>query len=67
MYTNTKFPWQQEAVIRHNQRLLRSFQYWTWKVILVFNIALSEATLSVSVWEHGLFNSLPLTGFKLTK
>lgn len=29
MYINTKFPWQQEAVIRHNQHLLRSFQYWT--------------------------------------
>ena len=29
MYTNTKFPWQQEAVIRHNQHILRSFQYWT--------------------------------------
>jgi hypothetical protein len=29
MDSTTKFPWQQEAVIRHNQRLLRSYQYWT--------------------------------------
>jgi hypothetical protein len=29
-----EFPWQQEAIIRHSQRLMYSFQYWTGKSLL---------------------------------
>ena len=29
MNTNILFPWQQEAIIRHTQRLLSSFKHWT--------------------------------------
>lgn len=32
--SNVHFPWQQEAVIRHSQRLLQSFQYWTGRSLL---------------------------------
>jgi hypothetical protein len=34
MSDDTQFPWQDSAVIRHSQRLLRSFQHWTGKVLL---------------------------------
>ncbi len=29
MSSTLQFPWQQEAVIRHSQSLLYSFQHWT--------------------------------------
>lgn len=34
MSDNLQFPWQHEAVIRHSQRLLDSFQYWTGNSLL---------------------------------
>ncbi len=34
MSSTLQFPWQQEAVIRHSQRLLHSFQHWTGRSIL---------------------------------
>lgn len=27
--SNESLPWQQEAIVRHSQRLLKSFQHWT--------------------------------------
>ncbi len=32
--TNIQFPWQQEAVIQHSQRLLYSFHYWLGRSLL---------------------------------
>jgi MEKHLA domain len=32
-----EFPWQQEAIIRHSQRLVNSFQYWTGNSLLDAN------------------------------
>lgn len=32
--SNLQFPWQQEAVIHHSQRLLHSFQHWTGRSLL---------------------------------
>ena len=33
--TNTiQFPWQQEAIIRHSQRLMHSYKHWTGKSLL---------------------------------
>lgn len=34
MSSDRQFPWQQEAVIRHSQRLLYSFQHWTGRTLL---------------------------------
>jgi hypothetical protein len=34
MSSNLQFPWQQEAIIRHSQRLLYSFQHWTGRSLL---------------------------------
>ncbi|MBD6618676.1 MEKHLA domain-containing protein [Komarekiella sp. 'clone 1'] len=32
-----EFPWQQEAIIRHSQRLMSSFQHWTGDCLLNIN------------------------------
>jgi MEKHLA domain len=32
-----EFPWQQEAIIRHSQRLMSSFQHWTGDFLLDVN------------------------------
>jgi hypothetical protein len=32
-----KFPWQQEAIIRHSQRLINSFRHWTGNSLLDVN------------------------------
>ena len=32
-----EFPWQQEAIIRHSQRLVNSFQHWTGDYLLDVN------------------------------
>lgn len=34
MSSDLQFPWQQEALIRHSQRLLHSFQHWTGRSLL---------------------------------
>jgi hypothetical protein len=37
-----QFPWQQEGVIRHSQRLLHSFQHWTGRSLLDASGSLEE-------------------------
>lgn len=46
----TVFPWQQEAIIRHSQRLLRSFLYWTGTPLL-------EASGSPAAIAEALFEA----------
>jgi hypothetical protein len=42
MSSTLQFPWQQEAVIRHSQRLLYSFQHWTGRSLLDASGSLAE-------------------------
>lgn len=42
MTNNIQFPWQQETVIRHSLRLLRSFEYWTGRSLLDVNGSAQE-------------------------
>jgi hypothetical protein len=42
MSSTLQFPWQQEAVIRHSQRLLYSFQHWTGRSLLDTSGSLAE-------------------------
>lgn len=56
---NSQVPWQQDAVIRHNQLLLHSFQHWTGYALIDTNDSpilvaqrLFEATLVVV--SHGI-------------
>lgn len=34
MTIGNAFPWQQEIIIRHSQRILKSFQHWTGRCLL---------------------------------
>lgn len=34
MHDKLEFPWEQAAIVRHSQRLLRSFEHWTGKQLL---------------------------------
>jgi hypothetical protein len=49
MSSDLLFPWQQEAVIRHNQRLLYSFQHWTGRSLL--NATGSPAEIAQQMFE----------------
>ncbi|MER3491902.1 MAG: MEKHLA domain-containing protein [Mastigocladus sp. ERB_26_2] len=42
MTNNIQLPWQQETVIRHSLRLLRSFKYWTRRSLLDVNGSAQE-------------------------
>ncbi|MFB2769048.1 MEKHLA domain-containing protein [Pelatocladus sp. BLCC-F211] len=42
MTNNIQLPWQQEAVIRHSLRILRSFEYWTGRSLLDVNGSVQE-------------------------
>jgi hypothetical protein len=42
MTNNIQLPWQQETVIRHSLRLLRSFEYWTGRSLLDVNGSAQE-------------------------
>lgn len=42
MTNNIQLPWQQETVIRHTLRLLRSFEYWTGRSLLDVNGSAQE-------------------------
>ncbi|PMB43008.1 MEKHLA domain-containing protein [Fischerella thermalis CCMEE 5330] len=42
MTNNIQLPWQQETVIRHSLRLLRSFEYWTGRSLLYVNGSAQE-------------------------
>jgi len=44
-----QFPWQQEAIIRHSQRLLHSFQHWTGRSLL--DVSGSPAEIAQQVFE----------------
>ncbi|BAZ26186.1 hypothetical protein NIES4073_70920 [Kalymmatonema gypsitolerans NIES-4073] len=37
MDSDIQLPWQQETVIRHSQRLMESFYYWTGRSLLYAN------------------------------
>jgi hypothetical protein len=37
MTSDRLFPWQQQAIINHSQRLLHSFQHWTGRSLLDVN------------------------------
>ncbi len=42
MTNNIQLPWQQEAVIHHSLRILRSFEYWTGRSLLDVNGSVQE-------------------------
>ena len=42
MTNATQFPWQQEAIIRHSQRLLHSYQHWTGNYLVDVNCTPEE-------------------------
>ncbi len=42
MINNIQLPWQQETVIRHSLRILRSFEYWTGRSLLDVNASAQE-------------------------
>jgi MEKHLA domain len=53
------FPWQQEVVIRHSQRLLNSFQHWTGHSLLEVSgspVQIAEALFEAPfpVFSHGI-------------
>ena len=48
--TNTiQFPWQQEAIARHSQRLLHSYQHWTGTSVL--NVSGTSEEIAQAVFE----------------
>lgn len=44
--TNVQYPWQQEAIIRYTERMLRSYHHWTGQSLFDLN----AAPLDVSQW-----------------
>lgn len=49
MSSARQFPWQQEIIIRHTQRLLFSFQYWTGRSLL--NASGSSEEIAKALFE----------------
>ncbi|MGI8503329.1 MAG: MEKHLA domain-containing protein [Hassallia sp.] len=48
--TNTiQFPWQQEAIARHSQRILHSYQHWTGKSLL--NVSRTPEEIAQALFE----------------
>lgn len=40
--TEVQYPWQQETIIRHTQRLLRSYHHWTGQLLFDLDMAPSD-------------------------
>ncbi len=73
-----EFPWQQEAIIRHSQRLINSFQHWTGDYLLDVNgvpqetakalfeapfVLVSHGTESDPIFNYGNRKALELWEF----
>lgn len=49
MTSDRLFPWQQQAIIHHTQRLLHSFEHWMGRSVL--DVAGSKTTITQMVFE----------------
>lgn len=49
MTENTLYPWKQETIICHTQRLLLSYKYWTGKCLLDING--TREAIAQALWE----------------
>jgi MEKHLA domain len=50
--TDTVHPWEQQAIIDHTQRLLRSYQHWTGQSL--FDLSMAPSELSQALFEAPL-------------